>query len=223
MLRKIVQQLKTKITFKKLVRSSLLILVLGLVFGFITNAIVEQRSEFTYNSVAKIPSCKTGLLLGTSKYVKSGNINQYYQNRIDATVELYNAGKIKFVLISGDNSTKNYDEPTTMKEDLIARGVPDNKIFLDYAGFRTLDSVVRAKEIFGQTKLCIISQQFHNERAIYIAEKNGIDAVGFNAKSVSKRYGFKTKIREFFARGKVVLDMFFGVSPKFLGDKIEIK
>ncbi|HIP31905.1 MAG TPA: vancomycin high temperature exclusion protein [Crocinitomicaceae bacterium] len=223
MLRKIIQQLKTKISFKKLVRSSLLILILGLVFGFISNTIVEQRSEFTYNSITEIPSCKTGLLLGTSKYVKSGNINQYYQNRIDATVELYNAGKIKFVLISGDNSTRHYDEPTTMKEDLIARGIPDDKIFLDYAGFRTLDSVVRAKEIFGQIKLCIISQQFHNERAIYIAEKNGIDAVGFNAKSVSKRYGFKTKIREFFARGKVVLDMSFGISPKFLGKKIEIK
>ncbi|MBL1281312.1 MAG: YdcF family protein [Fluviicola sp.] len=219
MLKKVI----AKISFKKLFKLGVLFFVLTMIFAFVSNSIVEKRSKFCYNSIKEIPKMRTGLLLGTSKYTARGNINQYYQNRINATVDLFNAGKIKFVLISGDNGTKNYDEPTTMKEDLIVRGIPAKKIFLDYAGFRTLDSVVRAKKVFGQTKLCIISQQFHNERAIYIAEKSGIEAVGFNANKVSKLYGVKTQIREFFARAKAVLDMIFGVSPKFLGEKIEIK
>ena len=218
-----IQRLFSKFTLKVLFKRMVLLFVLMMIFAFSSNYIVEKRSKHTYNSIERIPRMKTGLLLGTSKYLRAGTINQYYKHRINATVELYKAGKILFVLISGDNSTNYYDEPTTMKQDLIAHGIPAKKIFLDYAGFRTLDSVVRAKKIFGQTKLCVISQQFHNERAIYIAEKNGMIAVGYNAKSVSKTYGVKTKVREFFARPKVVLDMIFGVSPKFLGERIEIK
>jgi SanA protein len=108
-----------------------------------------------------------GLVLGTSQYLKNGYLNWYFKYRIEATVELYKKGKIDFILVSGDNSHKNYDEPTAFKNELIKRGIPADQIYLDYAGFRTLDSVVRAKEIFGQTSITIISQKFHNERAIY--------------------------------------------------------
>ena len=94
---------------------------------------------------------------------------------------------------------------------------------MDYAGFRTLDSVIRAKEIFGLETFTVISQKFHNERAIYLAKKYGIQVVGFNAKDVEGRSGFKTKLREYFARTKAVLDVITGKSPKFLGDKIKIK
>ena len=141
---------------------------------------------------------------------------------MDATVALYKAGKIDYVIVSGDNSTKEYDEPSTFKEDLIKGGIPEGRIYLDYAGFRTLDSVVRVKEIFGQESVIIISQQFHNERAIYLAEHYDIKAIGYNAKNVSKHYGFKTNLREYLARTKVFIDILLGVQPKFLGEKIDI-
>lgn len=110
-----------------------------------------------------------------------------------------------------------------MKYDLIAKGVDSNHIYLDYAGFRTFDSMKRLKEIFGQNKAVIISQKFHNERAIYIGEKLGMEVYGFNAKDVSKHYGFRTNLREYLARVKMLLDFMIGVEPKFLGEKVEIK
>ncbi len=126
-------------------------------------------------------------------------------------------------MVSGDNGNKDYDEPTDFKEELIKRGIPKDKIFLDYAGFRTLDSVIRSKEIFGQKSITIISQEFHNERAIYLAHKSGIKAIGFNANDVSGKYGIRVQIREYLARTKVFIDILFDVKPKFLGEKIEIK
>ena len=126
-----------------------------------------QAEDHIYDSVEDIPKNKVGLLLGTIKFLSNGNVNLYYTYRINATVALYKAKKIDFVLISGDNGNTNYDEPTTFKKDLIAKGIPEDKIFLDYAGFRTLDSVIRAKAVFGQDAITIISQQFHNERALY--------------------------------------------------------
>ena len=164
-----------------------------------------------------------GLLLGTSKKVKSGRNNQYFFNRIDATVDLYKNGKIKNVIISGDHGRKDYNEPEDMKTELMKGGIPDSVIYLDYAGFRTLDAVIRAKEVFGQASFLVISQQFHNERAVFIARHLGISAFGYNAKEVGARYGFRTKVREFFARDKVFLDLIFGVKAKFLGEKIVIK
>lgn len=140
-----------------------------------------KTRHLVFDDVNSIPKNKVGLLLGTGKYAANGNINLFYKYRIDAAVKLYNAGKIEFILVSGDNSRKDYDEPSDFKNDLIARGIPEDKIVLDYAGFRTLDSVVRAKEIFGQTSITFISQKFHNQRAIYLAEHYDIKAVGFNA------------------------------------------
>jgi SanA protein len=190
---------------------------------FIPNYIIKKNaSDKIYTDVKSIKKNKVGLLLGTSKLLASGRINLYYQFRVDAAVALYKAGKIDFILVSGDNSTVDNDEPTDFKNDLMKNGVPEEKIFLDYAGFRTLDSVVRAKEIFGQSKITIISQKFHNERDIYLAEKYDISAVGFNAKDVSGRYGFKVQLREYLARTKVFVDLVFGVKPKFLGKKIVI-
>jgi len=161
--------------------------------------------------------------LGTSKTLKDGRLNYYFKYRVDAAVELYKNGKIEYILVSGDNGNKAYDEPSDFKNELIKRGIPADKIFLDYAGFRTWDSVIRAKEIFGQDSLTIISQKFHNERAICMAENKGVTAVGFNAQDVRDNYGIKTKIREAFARVKVFVDIIFDTQPKFLGEKIEIK
>ena len=203
----------------------LLLLAIFILLGLMmTNYMINSQAEdYIYDSVEDIPENKVGLLLGTSKFLSNGTINLYYTYRINATVELYNAKKIEFVLISGDNGSSSYDEPTTFKDDLIALGIPEDKIFLDYAGFRTLDSVIRSKEIFGQSSITIISQQFHNERAIYLAKHNNIKAVAFNAQDVSGRYGLKVQLREYLARAKASIDILFNVEPKFLGDKIEIK
>ena len=210
--------------FKTILRIGLLIGIFSLIGLFGADRLVEKTaSDKVFNSTEEIPYNKVGLFLGTGKILSNGRINLYYKYRIDAAVELFKAEKIDYILVSGDNSTKDYDEPSTIKEDLIKNGITANRIFLDYAGFRTLDSVVRCKEIFGQSSITIISQQFHNERAIYIAKRKDIDAVGFNAQDVNVNYGFKTQIREKFARVKMVLDLIFGKKPKFLGEKIKIK
>ena len=208
---------------KKIIKAGVLLILLSLLSIYVSNKFVENAaSDKIYTSTKKIPYNKVGLFLGTGKFLSNGRVNLYYQYRINAAVKLYKAARVDYILVSGDNSSKDYDEPSTIKDDLIKEGVPADRIYLDYAGFRTLDSVVRCKEIFGQSSITIISQQFHNERAIYIAERKGIDAVGFNARDVTARYGFKTRLREKFARVKMVLDLVFGKKPKFLGETVEI-
>lgn len=199
------------------------IIIIGVVVLILFNVFVEvYTSNKTYNSVKAIPQNKVGLLLGTSKYLANGNQNLFYKYRINAAVKLFNSGKIKYIIVSGDNGSENYDEPTMFKNDLIKKGIPKNRIFLDYAGFRTLDSVVRSSKIFGQESITIISQQFHNERAIVIGKFKGIKAIGFNAKDVPGKNGFKVKLRELFARCKLLLDIVTFKSPKYLGDPITI-
>ncbi len=188
--------------------------------NYLINSFAEGK---TYTSTSLIPKNKVGLILGTSKKIKGGQSNPYYANRITATVKLYNAKKIDFVLVSGDNGSIYYNEPMTMKNDLVAKGIPVERIFLDYAGFRTLDSMVRAKEVFGLTEVTIISQKFHNERAIYIAEKKGLKAIGFNAADISLESGLSVQLREYFARVKVFLDLALKIQPRFYGDKQTIE
>ena len=209
---------------KKIVRLIILILCLPLVALVSSNYIINSFAKGkTYSSVSKIPKNKVGLILGTSKKIKGGQPNPYYSNRITATVQLFNAGKIDYVLVSGDNGSIYYNEPTTMKKDLINAGIPEEKIFLDYAGFRTLDSVFRIKEIFSQNSVTIISQKFHNERAIYLAEKKGLNAIGYNAKDISLEAGLKVQFREYFARVKVFMDLALKTQPRFYGEKIIIQ
>lgn len=185
--------------------------------------IVNSTKKQLYTDINSIPSRKVGLVLGASKKTSRGTNNLYFTYRIQAAFELFKAKKVQYLLLSGDNHVKGYDEPSDMKEALIALGVPDSCIVLDYAGFRTLDSVVRSNEVFGEDSITIISQEFHNQRALFIANKNNINAIGFNSKEVNKNYSFKTRFREYFARVKCVLDIYIlYTSPKFLGDKIKI-
>ncbi len=170
----------------------------------------------------RLPSVNVGIVPGTSKYLSNGSINEYFQNRIDAAVRLYEARKIKYLLISGDNGRSDYNEPQDMRISLIEAGIPDSSIYLDYAGFDTYDSMIRAKKVFGQQKFVVISQEFQNERAVYIARRFGIQAYGFNAKGVNYAGGIRTKLREFFARGKAYTEVNLGVEPTYLGDKIVI-
>lgn len=185
-------------------------------------SVVRASKQYVTNNINEVRSAKVGLVLGTSRNLENGGKNTFFFNRIDAAVELFKAEKIKYIIVSGDNGEKYYNEPQDMREELVKQGVPDNAIFLDYAGFRTLDSVIRAREIFGQNTFIIISQKFHNERAVYLARKNGIEAYGYNAEEVEVIHGVKTKIREFFARDKVFIDLLFSVEPKFSGEKVII-
>ena len=186
-------------------------------------AIEGYSSDRTYSDINNIPKNKVGLVLGTASRLVEGGVNPYYAHRIEATIQLFKAGKIDFVLVSGDNGSIYYNEPTTIKNDLVAGGIPEDKIFLDYAGFRTLDSVVRAKEIFGLDEVTIISQEFHNKRAIYLANHKGLDAIGFNAQDISGNESIKVHFREYFARVKVFVDLVLNTQPRFYGEKIEIK
>lgn len=212
-----------RINIKKLAKIILWLSLIGLLILFCTDIYVSNSTKNqTYESVDVIPYNKVGLLLGTSKYQKIKGVNLYYKYRLDAAVALFKANKISYILISGDNAKMSYNEPIMMKKDLIKRGIPEEKIFLDFAGFRTLDSVVRAKKVFQLSGFTIISQEFQNERALFIANKNSLKCVAFNAEKVSKSYGLLVSIREKFARVKMMLDFFFNVSPKFLGDPVEI-
>jgi SanA protein len=214
---------------KNKIAKRLSIMIIGLIiiittYIFIADFIVTKSSDkFLYSEVNTVPRNKVGVLLGTSKYLKNGSINEYWQNRIDACVDLYKSGKISAIIVSGDNSHREYDEPTDMKNELIKRGVADSAIYLDYAGFRTFDSMIRANKVFGQDSFTVISQKFHNQRAVYIARHFNINAIGFNAKDVSAYNGFKTKVREKIARGRLFIDMLIDKQPKFLGKNIEIK
>ena len=210
--------------FKKILVIGLIFFGLSVLFVLYANYTIDYEAEDNVTSdIGNLPNEKVGLLLGTSRILANGKPNPYFVNRIEAAAELYHAGRIQNIIASGDNSRKNYNEPEDMKNALIKLGVPADKIYEDFAGFRTLDSVIRAKEIFGQDSFIVISQRFHNERAIYLAHQNGITAYGYNAKDVDKDAGFKTNVREKFARVKVFWDFFFGVEPKFGGEKILIK
>jgi SanA protein len=196
-----------------------LLLVLSIV---LSDGVVEYRTQGKlYNDLQEVPYNKVGLLLGTSKYSSTGK-NLFYVGRIKAAVDLFDAGKIDYILISGDNSTKYYNEPKQFREDLIKLGIPSSRIVMDFAGFRTLDSVVRAKEVFQEEKITVISQQFHAERAVFIADAKGIDAIGYCAADVEGKRGIMVKVRERLARVQMIWDLIIGTSPKFYGDPIPI-
>ena len=175
-----------------------------------------------FDSPAAMPKARVALVFGTTDRV-DGRENLYFRYRIDAAVELWKSGKIDTLIVSGDNSTKYYNEPEKMRQALIRRGIPAGRIFCDYAGLRTLSSVVRAKEIFSVDRIVFISQRFQNERAIYLAQANGIDAIGFNARDVTAKMGLRTRTREVGARVLMWLDVHvLGTRPEFLGDKIAL-
>lgn len=199
--------------------------LLGLgVVGAAYGIVAWKSAPMLYDDVDAIPYNRVGLVLGTNPKSKGGKTNYYYKYRIEACAKLYKEGKISKILVSGDNHNKEYDEPSWMKQSLIEEGVLASDIVLDYAGFRTLDSVVRCKEVFGQTKFTIITQEFHNERAVFMASMYGIDAVGFNAKELkrTKTYYIFGVGREALARVKMFIDIIFKKQPKFLGEKITI-
>ena len=209
---------------KRRIRAAVIIfIILPLLSIFACYLIIERAATGkTFYTTKRIPENKVGLVLGTSNRLIEGGSNPYYVNRINAAVALYEAGKIQYILVSGDNATPYYNEPETFKKDLVDAGIPEDRIYLDYAGFRTLDSMVRAREVFGLDSVTVISQKFHNERAIYLAERKGLTAIGFNAQDISGNRALKVQAREILARVKVFIDLLLNTEPRFYGERIVI-
>lgn len=168
-----------------------------------------------------VPKSPVGLVLGTSPTFH-GRPNVFYTARIEAAADLYLAGRVRGLIVSGDNSRTEYNEPDAMRADLIAAGVPAEFITCDYAGFRTLDSVIRAREVFGQDDIVIISQPFHAERAVFLAKRLGISASAYAAENPRPRAWIKVRAREVLARCLAVTDLLRNKGPKFLGPQVPV-
>ena len=173
-----------------------------------------------YDDVKDIPHNKYALLLATSPITPGGAHNFYFDNRIKATEELYKAGKVDYIIASGGDYTNDHkfgcDEPAAIRDSLVARGIPEDRIILDYDGTRTLNSIIKAKQVYKLDSVTLISQKYHNERAIYLSDKNGIYAIGYNAApSHIRRNRIKNTVREIFARPKMFLDFVLIDSPEF--------
>ncbi len=184
--------------------------------------IFSTRNQL-FDQIDEIPSRNTAVVPGTSYNLKGGEPNPWFTNRIAAAALLYHSEKVKYLILSGDNRSKYYNEPEQMRRELVKQNVPDSVLYLDYAGLRTLDSMVRSKAIFGQDSIIVVSQKFHNQRAIFLANAHGINAIGFNAHNpeTTKR-SLKVFIREVFARVKVFIDLVTKKQPRFMGDKIRM-
>lgn len=182
--------------------------------------IVRSTAADTFSDYDRIPANPVGLVLGTSSRRTDGSPNPFFYNRMEAAARLYAMGKIGHIIVSGDNRSRFYNEPLEMKRALIRLGVPDSAITLDYAGLRTLDSVVRSKEIFGQEHITIITQPFHSYRALFISRFYHIEAVALVANEPSDEPAVTVYVREYFARAKAILDLYvFKTPPRHLGDK----
>jgi SanA protein len=193
------------------------------VFGaFAANLVIARAAKGkTYSDVGLIPHRSVGLVLGCSKRVADGRLNLFFLARAKAAAELYQRGKVDYLLASGSSTAAGEDEAGDLKRELIGEGVPADRIYVDRAGFRTLDSVVRAREVFGQTRITVVSQKFQVQRALFIANHSGMSAIGFNAPEV---FSGKTVVRESLARVKAILDVYlFRMQPRMAGQTAEIE
>ena len=198
----------------------IIILMLAVAIG-LDQWISLRTQPYIYDEVQTLPHRQVGVVLGTAKYYRTGVINQYYLYRIQGAINAYNSGKVKYLLLSGDNAQQSYNEPSTMRRDLIAAGIPASDIVLDYAGFRTLDSIVRTRKVFDTNDFIIITQRFHCERALFIALHMGIQAQCFAVPSPKDMLSVRS--REIFARLGALTDLYLlKREPRFLGPLIPI-
>lgn len=198
--------------FKILLR----LLELGILLMILANVwVVALTSGRTYTKISKVPPRDCALVLGTSPKMRSGVANPYFTARMDAVGTLYHHGKIKEIIVSGEKS-ENYDEPEAMKNFLVNNeGVPENIIIKDPKGFNTHKSILRCKNVYNQKNVIIVSQGFHNLRALFFARNNEMNALGFDAQDVSKNESFyRNHTREFFARALAVFYYILGISPE---------
>lgn len=194
-----------------------------LAFVVVSNIwIVLSSKSRIYDSLEEVPETKTGLILGTSKRIASGQPNEFFANRMDAAAELYHKGKIEKFVISGHKASVYYDEPRDMMQALQERGVPGNRMTLDTAGLRTLDSVIRCRQIYGQKEVIIVTQRFHAYRTLFIADQHDLAATVYAAKNPNRRF-VQVMLRELVARPLAVLDLYiWNTQPELLGDPVFI-
>lgn len=196
-----------------------LLLALGWL-AFEASRIEALAAPFVSSDLHRVPQARVGLVLGCSEFVADGRHNLFFDRRMAAAAALFHANKVSYLLVSGDNSRPNYDEPSAMRRALERAGVPSSRIVLDYAGFRTLDSVVRAKDVFGVKEVVFVSQHFHNLRAVYLARAHGMVAYGYDAKDVGGVGGLWPKLREVASRAFAVLDVqVLGTTPRYGGPR----
>jgi len=213
---------KHPFTVRRLLVGSLLLAGLAVGLTLLANRTCKNAAAGRiFTSIETVPANEVGLVLGTSKLTQRGKPNLHFNQRIAAAAVLYRAGKIHHLLVSGDNHIATYDEPTDMRDALIAAGVPAGAITCDYAGFRTLDSVIRAGEVFNLQQCTIISEEFHCPRAVWIARQHGLDAIAFAAPDVGlKSWSLRADVREQLARNWCAVDLYLlHRNPKFLGPK----
>src|SRR6478736_6400541 len=194
-------------TFRKALKGLAVILFLVVAFVVISNIWIIQSTEANvFYDVRQVPYNQVALVLGTSNKLTDGSPNPFFEHRIRTAALLYHQKKVSHFILSGDNRTPYYNEPFAMKRALMKLGVPDSVITLDYAGLRTLDSVVRSKEIFGQDKLTIITQSFHCYRALFISSYYDINAIAIVTNELPREDAPIVYWREYLARTKAVLD-----------------
>lgn len=185
-----------------------------------TNLYIQAVTKsYIYETVSESPVAQTALVLGAAVSV-DGSLSSIFKDRVDLAVNLYVAGKVSKILVSGDNSTVEYNEVNPVRLYLIDKGVPDEDIFLDHAGFDTYSSMYRARDIFSVSSLLIVTQSFHLPRSVFIARHLGIDAYGVNA-DIGHML-FRNYLREILANEKAVLNLLVNRQPKFLGEKIPV-
>lgn len=183
---------------------------LGIVFVLLCNVwVVFSTRSRSYLLIDSLPSRQVALVLGTSKMTSEGEENLYFKYRMEAAARLFNEGKVKSLILSGNNDSRYYNEPLDMQRAMLRLGVPKTAIQLDFAGYRTFDSIIRCKNLFKEDNITIISQDFHNARALFIAQNEGLNAISFAAQDVPTGYSVRTLIREYLARPKAVLDVYF--------------
>lgn len=171
----------------------------------------------SFSDIARVPSADVALVLGTAPIGPEGGPNRYFVYRLDAAAELWKAGKAKYLIVSGSP-----DEPTAMRAGLIERGVPANAIYRDFAGNRTRDSVLRARDVFGQKKILIVSQRFHLGRALFLARNEGMQAWGFNARDVDTPHSVFTELRRYPSALMAYLDVWTGAAARDSGKPVAI-
>lgn len=211
---------RKKIITRAIIVLELIVLIPAILLIVSNQIIKSSTSKYLFDSVDSIPYNNTALVLGTTPYIRTGGSNPYFTKRMEAAARLYHNEKISYIIVSGDNSTSYYNEPEKMRQALTNLGVPSSVIILDHSGLRTLDSVVRARDVFGQNSITIVSQKFHNQRAVYIARQKGMEATAYNASDVPYSPNDRTLIREWFAKAIVFYDLFINKQPKFPSDNI---
>jgi SanA protein len=199
-----------------------LALLVALLAWFAERRLEALADSCLSSELSRLPGTDVALVLGAAPIGPEGGPNRYFEYRLDAAAALWRAGKVKYLLVSGDNRQPDYDEPTAMRDGLIKRGVPAKAIYRDFAGLRTWDSVLRAQSVFGQQRLIIVSQRFHLSRAIFLARETGIEACGFEARDVDRPYSVFTTLRRYPSALRAYWDVWFDTPPHHAGPSIAI-